>query len=75
MMYILSDEDFAHAVDLEVIKQRMHIDLETTRTWEDFHQKLLEHNPYCVWTESKKNHAVVMHIIPHRQGTEVCFTI
>jgi hypothetical protein len=40
-----------HAVDLEVIKQRTHVPSQTTRTREDFRQKLAQRDgENCVWT-------------------------
>lgn len=61
------DQDvLAHAVDLEVVKQRTHVPSETTRTHEDFRTKLLERDSCCVWTGFSK--ATGMHIILHRRG-------
>jgi hypothetical protein len=70
-----SNEDLCHAIDLEVIRERTHVASGTTRTWEGFRQKLLQRDPCCVWTGVSSEDSVGMHIIPHRQGSEVCSTI
>ncbi|KZP28688.1 hypothetical protein FIBSPDRAFT_947515 [Athelia psychrophila] len=60
--YALQNQDIlAHAVDLEVIKERSRVPSETTRTREDFRTKLLERDGRCVWTGQQ---GVGMHIIP-----------
>lgn len=68
--YIVSDQDvLAHAVDLEVIKQRSQVPTETTETHEDFRAKVLERDGCCVWTSMQ---GVGMHIIPYSRGDEAC---
>lgn len=59
----------AHAVDLEVIKERSQVPSETTHTREDFRDCLSERDGCCVWTGLK---GVGMHIIPYARGEEVC---
>lgn len=67
---IPSDENpLAHAVDVEVIKQRSVSSSETTTTPQDFQSKLLERDGYCVWTGLP---GIGMHIIPFWRGTEAC---
>jgi hypothetical protein len=62
-----------HAVDLEVIKQRTHVSSQTTRTRDDFRQRLAERDGEdCVWTGMSPG--VGMHIIPYRRGDEACIT-
>ena len=75
MTYTLPDEDLTHAIDLEVIKERTHVASETTRTREDFGQRLLQRDPRCVWTGISSRLGVGIHIIPHRRGSEVRSTI
>ena len=67
----LSNEDLIHAVDLEVIRDRIRVASETTSTRENFRQTLLERDPNCVWTGVKQKYCSTMHIIPHRRGSEV----
>ena len=68
--YIVPGENIlAHAIDIEVIKQRTHVQSETTQTREDFCTRVLERDGYCVWTGLE---GVGMHIIPHRRGDAVC---
>ena len=68
--YIVPGQNvLAHAIDIEVIKQRTHVQSETTQTREDFCTRLLERDGYCVWTGLE---GVGMHIIPHRRGDAVC---
>jgi hypothetical protein len=69
--YDVKNEDLAHAIDLEVIKERTHEASETTRTREDFRQNLLERDPCCLWTGCDSQFGSGMHIIPHRRGSEV----
>ena len=59
----------AHAVDLEVIKQRSQVPSETTRTREDFRTRVSERDGSCVWTGLD---GVGMHIIPYGRGDEAC---
>jgi hypothetical protein len=59
----------AHAVDLEVIKQRSCVPSETTGTREDFRARLLQRDGCCVWTSVE---GLGMYIIPYRRGDEVC---
>jgi hypothetical protein len=67
--YIVPDQNvLAHAVDLEVIKQRTQVPSETTGTPEDFRAKILQRDGYCVWTGMP---GVGMHVIPYRRGDEV----
>ena len=67
--YIVSEQNvLAHAVDLEVIKQRSRVPSETTRTREDFCDKLLKRDGRCVWTGIMKGSG--MHIIPYGRGDE-----
>jgi hypothetical protein len=75
MTCILSNEDLAHAIDLEVIKERTHVASETTKTREDFRRRLLLRDPCCVWTGVSSEFGAGMHIIPHRRGSEVRSTI
>ena len=66
----------AHAVDLEVIKQRSHGPSESTsiESREEFRTRILARDGFCVWTGFEM--PVAMHIIPHRRGDEVCmFTV
>ena len=66
-----NDNPLAHAVDLEVIKQRSQVPSETTRTREDFRTKLLARDgPLCVWTGLT---GTGMHIIPYSRGDEACW--
>jgi hypothetical protein len=68
--YIVPGQNvLAHAVDLEVIKQRSQVPSETTRTREDFRSRTLERDGCCVWTGL---HGIGMHIIPYRRGDEAC---
>jgi len=64
-----SGNPLAHAVDLEVIKQRSQVPSETTRTREDFRTKLLARDGCCVWTGLP---GMGMHIIPYSRGDEAC---
>lgn len=70
-MYCLSDEGLFQVVDLKVIRERTHIPLETTWTCKDFCKKLLECDPCCMFTGVDKEDGIGMHIIPHRQNSEV----
>jgi len=63
------DNPLAHAVDLEVIKQRSQVPSETTTTREAFRTKLIERDGYCVWTGAD---GMGMHIIPYSRGDEAC---
>jgi hypothetical protein len=63
------DNVLAHAVDVEVIKQRSQVPSETTRTREDFRTRLSERDRCCVWTGLE---GIGMHIIPYRRGDEAC---
>jgi hypothetical protein len=48
--YIVPDQNvLAHAVDIEVIKQRSQVSSETTETPEEFSAKLLERDGCCVY--------------------------
>lgn len=68
--YLVPDQNvLAHAVDLEVIKQRSQVPSESTRTREDFCTKVLKRDGCCVWTGGD---GVGMHIIPYARGDEVC---
>ena len=68
--YIVPDQSvLAHAVDLEVIKQRSQVRSETTRTREDFRTRVLERDGCCVWTGVD---GIGMHIIPYGRGDEAC---
>ena len=70
--YVVPDQNIlAHAVDLEVIKQRSQVpsESETTQTYEDFRTRLLERDGCCVWTGWK---GMGMYIIPYRRGDEAC---
>jgi hypothetical protein len=60
----------AHAVDVEVIKQRSQVPSETTATREEFRNKLFKRDGCCVWTGVRKG--VGMHIIPFSRGDEAC---
>ena len=69
--YIVPGQNvLAHAVDLEVIKQRSGVPSETTRTREDFRTRVLERDGRCVWTGLPGG--VGMHIIPYGRGNEAC---
>ncbi|KAI0278646.1 hypothetical protein BGY98DRAFT_916858 [Russula aff. rugulosa BPL654] len=57
----------AHAVDLEVIKQRSQVPSETMGTLEDFSANLLERDGSCVWTGLD---GIGTYIIPHERGDE-----
>lgn len=72
MMCYLFNEDLATAVDLEVIKQRTNVPLETTGFHNDFHDRLLEHDISCVWTGVRSEYGDSMHMISFKQGSEVC---
>ena len=68
--YIVPNQNvLAHAVDLEVIKQRSQVPSETTRTRDDFRTRVLERDGYCVWTGLE---GIGMHIIPYSRGDEAC---
>lgn len=67
---IPSQNILAHAVDLEVIKQRSKVPSETTRTREDFRSSVLERDGRCVWTGQLGG--MGMHIIPYSRGDDVC---
>ena len=68
--YIVPGQNvLAHAVDLEVIKQRSGVPSETTRTREDFRTRVLERDGSCVWTGLD---GVGMHIIQYGRGDEAC---
>ena len=58
----------AHAVDLEVIKQRSQVPSETMGTLEDFSANLLERDGSCVWTGLD---GIGTYIIPYERGDEV----
>lgn len=66
--YIVPDQNvLAHAIDLEVIKQRSQVSSETMRLHENFRTKLLERDGCCVWTGLD---GLGMHIIPYERGDE-----
>jgi hypothetical protein len=65
---VMDQNVLAHAVDLEVIKQRSQVLSETTEIFEDFTAKLLECDGRCVWTGVR---GIGMHIIPYERGDEV----
>lgn len=65
------NEDLAHAVDLEVIRDRSHVASETTSTRNNFRKNLLERDPTCVWLGRSSRLCSGMHIIPHKRGSEV----
>ena len=66
--YIVPDQNvLAHAVDLEVIKQRSQLSSESTGTHEDFRTRLIERDGRCVWTGLK---GIGMYIIPYERGNE-----
>ena len=68
--YILPDQTvLAHAVDLEVIKQRSQVSSETTGTHKDFRTRVLERDGCCVWTGM---YGIGMHIIPYERGDKAC---
>ena len=68
--YIVPDQNvLAHAVDLEVIKQRSQLPSETTRTHEDFRTRILERDGCCVWTGLE---GIGMDVIPYSRGDEAC---
>jgi hypothetical protein len=68
--YIVPDQNvLAHAVDLEVIKQRSQLSSETTGSHEDFRTRLLERDGCCVWTSME---GIGMYIIPYGRGDEAC---
>ncbi len=68
--YIVPDQNvLAHAVDLEVIKQRTQVLSETTGTRENFRARILERDGCCVWTGMD---GAGMHVIPYGRGDEVC---
>ena len=68
--YIVPDHHvLAHAVDLEVIKQRSQLPSESTRTHETFRTRLLERDGCCVWTGME---GMGMYIFPYRRGDEAC---
>ena len=63
----------AHAIDLEVIRQRSQVSSgSTTGTCqcEDFHTRILQRDGYCVWTGL--DWAGMHIIIPFRRGDEAC---
>jgi len=64
------DNPLAHAVDIEVIKQRSQISSESTRTCKDFRTKLSARDGWCVWTGLT---GTGMHIIPYSRGDEACW--
>lgn len=67
--YIVPGQNvLAHAVDLEVIKQRSQVPSETTGTPEDFRTRTLERDG-CVWTSLE---GIGMHVIPYGRGDEAC---
>ena len=68
------NEDLATAVDLEVIKQRTNVPSETTGSHDDFRDRLLKRDISCVWTGVGFGYGTGMHIIPFKQGSEVCLT-
>jgi hypothetical protein len=71
--YVVPNQNvLAHAIDLEVIKQRSQVSSETAGTRKDFRDfgaKVLERDGRCVWTGLR---GVGMYIIPYRRGDEVC---
>jgi len=70
---VLGPNVLAHAVDLEVIKQRPYVPSETTGTREDFRTKLLERDGGCVYTDFTM--PIGMHVIPHGRGDKGMFTL
>jgi len=64
-----NDNPLAHAVDLEVIKQRSQVPSETTATREAFRTELSERDGCCVWTGEE---GTGIHIIPFRRGDQAC---
>jgi len=73
-MCYLSYEGLAHAVDLEVIKQRTNVSSEDVNIHSDFHAQLLQRDICCVWTGAAPEVGSAMHIIPFQQGSEVYLT-
>ena len=67
----LLNEDFACVVDLEVIKTRTNVPSATTQRDSDFIKLLLRRDVCCVWTGIDGEIGEALHIIPHRQGSEV----
>ena len=70
-LFYLSIEDTMFPVDIEVIKSRTHVPSETTRTREDFCNRLLQRDVRCVFTATRTKFGDASHIIPHRRGSEV----
>ena len=63
-----------------MIKERSGIPSETTRTRENFRDRFLERDGFCVFTGATPTESAGVHIIPHRRGSEVwqgisCFQI
>jgi len=67
----LSDADYSHAIDIEVIKIRTNVPSETTQTRDDFRNCLLERDACCVWTGTEEEFGSGLHIIPFKRGSEV----
>ena len=74
MIYYLFNEDLAMAVDLEVIKQRTNVPLDTAGSRDDFRDRLLVHDISCVWTGIGSGYGAGMHIIPFKRSFEVYST-
>ncbi len=66
---MLSIQDPADVIDLEVIKASTNVPSETTATRDDFRTRLLERDVCCVWSGLKCGAG--LHIIPFKRGDDV----
>ena len=71
----LSYEDLAHAIDLDVIKQRSNVSSQDVNIHSDFYAQLLECDKYCVWSGVTPKYGSGMHIVPFERGSEVFLTL
>ncbi|KAF9519471.1 hypothetical protein BS47DRAFT_1379266 [Hydnum rufescens UP504] len=67
--------DLDYVVDLEVIKMESAVPSEITTSRNDFHEKLLERDGFCVFSGAPADVCQAAHIIPYARGSEWFQTI
>ena len=68
---IPTGDSLESAVDLEVIKTRIHTASETSRTRDNFRAALVLRDHRCIWTETSVEYSQGTHIIPFKRGSDV----